>query len=150
MVGERCLLKDENLTNLSVSLVFSSGPLDAVVSADDDGDVPCGRLVDVKAFGVEGRLQRLQTDCVFELQVSWRGFTHTELMDELPEAEANPLPGHKVLILNVRSHILREERLITANQPRGQTSVESIGLDGGRRSKVMRELSPVVVVDVDR
>lgn len=94
---------------LSVSRLFPSGPPDPVVSADNDGDVPCGRLTDVKSLRVEGRLQRLQTDHVFELQVSRRGFTRTELMNELPEAEADPLPGHKVLILNVLSHVLREE-----------------------------------------
>lgn len=77
----------------------------------------------MKLFGVEGRLQRLQTDHVFELQVSRRSFTRAELLNELPEAETDPLPRHKVLILNVRSHVLREERLVTAKEQRGDHQI---------------------------
>lgn len=90
-----------------------------MVAADDDGDVSRGRLVDIKALSVEGRLQRLQTDHILQFEISHCGFTRAELMNELPETEPNPLPGHKVLILNVPSHVLGKERLITAKERQG-------------------------------
>ncbi len=106
--------------HLSVSGLLRSDPADPAAPADDDADVSCGRFADVELLGVDGRLQRLHTDHVLQLQVSRRGFTRAELLDELPEAEADPLPGHKVLVLDVRSHVLREERLIAANKHRVQ------------------------------
>lgn len=54
-------------------------------------------------------MQCLQVHQVFELEVTSRGFTLAELLDELPEAMADPLPGHKVVLLDTGTYVLGQE-----------------------------------------
>lgn len=89
-----------------------SAPLDAMISRHDDGDLPCRGFPDLEAFCIEGLLERLHVDEVFELQVACRSPALAELLDELLKAVADPLPGHEVAVLDVSPHFLGQEGLV--------------------------------------
>lgn len=61
---------------------------------------------------METRVECLQVDQVFELEVTWCSSALTELLHDLPKAVADPLPRYNVVVLDLQPHVFWEERLI--------------------------------------
>lgn len=58
----------------------------------------------MEALRVEGGQQHLQAHQVFQLEVTHSGLAFTELLDEPPEAIADPFPSQDVIFLDAASH----------------------------------------------
>lgn len=101
--------------HLLASLLRPGGTLDAAVARDDDGELAAVALGDLEALGVEAGQQHLQAHQVLELQVADGGLALAELPDELGEAVADPLPGHKVVLLDPVAHAPGQEGLVAAS-----------------------------------
>lgn len=97
------------------SLLRPFGTLDAAVARDHDGDLARLAVGDLEALRVERRQEHLQTHQVFEFEVANGGLALAELLDEFAEAVADPLPGHKVVFLDLLSHAPGQKGLVAAS-----------------------------------
>ena len=66
----------------------------------------------MKALRVERGQEHLQVRQVFELEVTNGGLAFGELLDELSEAVADPLPSQQVILLEAPSHASWQERFV--------------------------------------
>ena len=99
-------------TNLLRVLALVPAPADAAVCRHQDGEAGAGRLLETEGLRVEGGLQGLQADQVFELEVTRRGPALAELLNEALEAEADSLARQKVAVLDLSPHVLRQKGLV--------------------------------------
>lgn len=102
-------------THLLYCLLLS-GPLDALVARDDDGDLVPGEVADLEALQVERGQQHLQAHQVFEFEVAHGGLAITELLDKSLEAAADPLAGQHVVLLDADLHGPGQEGLVAENR----------------------------------
>lgn len=104
-------------TNLIGIFQFLSTPLNSSVCGDQNDELSAGRLArrlpDLEGLRVESFLQRLDTDEVLELEITNCGPTLAELLDEALEAEADSLTSQEAAILDLSSHVLWQEGLVT-------------------------------------
>lgn len=104
-------------TNLVRVFQFLSTPLYPGVCSNQNDELSAGRLAgrlsDLEGLRVEGFLQRLDADEVLELEITDCGPTLTELLDEALEAEADSLTCQEIAVLNLSSHVLWQEGLVT-------------------------------------
>lgn len=91
-------------------------PLDATVCCNQNDELANGLFSDLEGLCVECLLQGLHADEVLEFEVTHCGPTLTELLDEALETEADPLACQKVAVLNLSSHVFRQERLIAISK----------------------------------
>lgn len=100
-------------TNLVRIFQFLSTPLYPGVGSDQNDELSAGWLADLEGLCVKGFLQRLYAYEVLELEITDCGPTLTELLDEALEAEADSLACQETAVLNLSSHVLWQEGLVT-------------------------------------
>lgn len=78
----------------------------------------------MEALGVEGGQQHLQAHQVLQLEVAHRGLALAELLDELPETVADPLPSQDVVLLDAALHASWQEGFVAERRNSAYNSGE--------------------------
>lgn len=90
-----------------------------MVSGYNNGDISSCVFINTKSLGEGSRLKALKVHQILQFQVTGSCLALTELLDEPLKAISDSLARHKMVILNVSTHILGQKRFVAVGKQKG-------------------------------